>query len=40
VPAGGEQLTALLPHVWEVAEAILADNPEIEDEPALAGIAR
>jgi hypothetical protein len=39
VPAGGEQLTALLPHVWEVAEAILADNPAIKDEPAKAGAA-
>ena len=26
-----EQVNALLPHVWEVAEAIMAANPEIED---------
>lgn len=27
----GEQVKALLPRVWEVAEAIMAANPEIED---------
>ena len=30
----GEQVKALLPRVWDVAEAIMAANPEIEDEPA------
>jgi len=29
----GEQVKGLLPHVWEVAEAIMAVNPEIEDWP-------
>lgn len=27
----GEQVKDLLPHVWEVAEAIIAANPDIED---------
>jgi hypothetical protein len=27
----GEQVKGLLPHVWEVAEAIMASNPGIED---------
>ena len=29
----GEQVRAFLPRVWEIAEAIMAANPEIEDEP-------
>lgn len=29
----GEEVKGLLPHVWEVAEAIMAANPAIEDEP-------
>ncbi len=28
-----EQVKALLPRVWELAEAIMAANPDIEDEP-------
>ena len=30
----GAQVEACLPRVWEVAEAIMAANPEIEDEPS------
>lgn len=29
----GEEVEAFLPRVWDVAEAIMAANPEIEDEP-------
>ncbi len=29
----GDQVKGLLPRIWEVAEAIMAANPEIEDEP-------
>jgi hypothetical protein len=34
LPERCEQVRQHLPHVWEVAEAIMAANPEIEDEPA------